>query len=52
MKNGKKRGVSFRDERVPKKARTEKLCDLLRNTEVLTIPSIRGIVRSTRKVEL
>ena len=28
MKKDKKRSVSFRDERVPKKARAEKICDL------------------------
>jgi hypothetical protein len=49
-KKDSKRSSSFREERAPKRARTEKLCDLCKSTEELILPTIRWIVRSSMPV--
>ena len=51
-KKDSKCSVSFRDERVPKKARTDKFCDLCKKHGGAHATHKLGIVRSTRKVEL
>ena len=51
LKKDGKRSVSFRDERVPKKARTEKFCELCKKHGGAQTTHNTGIVKSTRKME-